>query len=58
MSEEMNNQEKKVEKKKKVELEKVSMDRLRGRIIILNPEESEFAQKLKLNKKADYFKKK
>lgn len=51
-------EEKILTKKKKEELEKIPVDRLRGRIVILNPEESEFAKNLKFNKKGDYFKKK
>lgn len=55
------NQEVKEEPKKKIRIEdypKFPMDKLRGRVIVFNPEESEFAKNLKLNKKGDYFKKK
>jgi hypothetical protein len=61
MTEEIKTEEKveeKPKKKKREELEKFPKDRLRGRIVILNPEESEFAKNLEFNKKGDYFKKK
>ena len=45
-------------KKIKRELEKIPMDRLRGRVMIFDPEKSEFAKNLELIKKGDYFKKK
>ncbi len=45
-------------KKKLEELEKIQMAKLRGRVVILNPEQSEFAKNLNLNKKANYVKKK
>ncbi|MFA5019858.1 MAG: DNA-directed RNA polymerase subunit E'' [Candidatus Pacearchaeota archaeon] len=44
-------------KEKKPELEKINMEKIRGRIIIIDPEKSELAKKLGLNKKGDYFKK-
>lgn len=40
--------------KKTERLEKHHLDKLRGRVIIFNPEESEFAKKLNLSKKGDY----
>ncbi|MAG07600.1 hypothetical protein CMI46_02185 [Candidatus Pacearchaeota archaeon] len=60
MTEEIKTEEKVEEKpkKKREELEKFPKDRLRGRIVILNPEESEFAKNLEFGKKGDYFKKK
>jgi len=52
-------EEKEARQKKPVEkLEKINLDKLRGRVIILNPEESEFAKNLGLIKKGDYSKKK
>ena len=43
------------EKKVKAEkLEKIQLEKLRGRVIILNAEQSEFAKNLKLLKKGDY----
>jgi RNA polymerase subunit RPABC4/transcription elongation factor Spt4 len=45
-----------VEKKKKkgLDLEKITTSTIRGRVVILNPEESEFAKNLNLKKKGDY----
>ena len=48
----------KTEKKSDRRLEKISVDKLRGRVIIINAEESEFAKKLNLPKKGDYNQKK
>jgi RNA polymerase subunit RPABC4/transcription elongation factor Spt4 len=51
----------KEEKKKRVRIEdipKFPVDGIRGRIIVFNPEKSEFAKNFKLLKKGDYFKKK
>ncbi|MEK6890525.1 MAG: hypothetical protein AABX03_00125 [Nanoarchaeota archaeon] len=52
--EENQTETKKVDKK----LEKYILEKLRGRVIIINPEESEFAKNLKLTKKGDYNQKK
>jgi hypothetical protein len=62
-SKEQNQQEIKNEKqtkksKKADDLEKIELNKIRGRVIVLDPEKSEFAQNLGLNKKADYKKKK
>jgi RNA polymerase subunit RPABC4/transcription elongation factor Spt4 len=46
------------EKRKEEKLEKIQLEKLRGRVIIINPQESEFAKKLGLTKKADYTQKK
>lgn len=43
--------------KKFEKMEKVVMEKLKGRVIIFNPEESEFAKNLKLVKKGDYVQK-
>ena len=52
-------EETEVKQKKPVEkIDKIQVEKIRGRIIILNPEESEFSKKLGLPKKGDYFKKK
>ena len=58
MSEENNIDKSELKFKKKAEIEKIPVDRLRGRVVIINPEESEFAKNLKFHKKGDYFKKK
>lgn len=43
---------------KKIEkLEKVHLEKLRGRVIIFNPEESEFAKNLNITKAGDYVQK-
>ncbi|MEK6873378.1 MAG: hypothetical protein AABW91_00900 [Nanoarchaeota archaeon] len=47
-------EEKSKEKKKKEELKKIQLDNLRGRVIIFDPEKSEFAKNLKLKEKAEY----
>ena len=54
----MENEETKIEKKKIEKFEKIQMEKLKGRVIIFNPEQSEFAKNLNLNKKADYIQKK
>ncbi|MFA5993041.1 MAG: hypothetical protein WC796_05020 [Candidatus Pacearchaeota archaeon] len=48
--------EERAEKPKKVDtkLERVQLDKLKGRVIIINPENSEFAKNLNLSKKGDY----
>lgn len=51
-------EEVKVVKKTEVKLEKFQLDKLRGRVIIFNPEGSEFAKNLNLTKKGDYTQKK
>jgi RNA polymerase subunit RPABC4/transcription elongation factor Spt4 len=43
--------------KKQDKLDRVVMEKLKGRVIIFNPEESEFAKNLKLVKKGDYVQK-
>ena len=53
---EQENTEKK-EKNKKITLEKIHEDKIRGRMLIINPEKSEFAQKLGLKKRGDYVQK-
>ncbi len=59
MTEEYEDNEEEVKPRKPAEkLEKIPMDKLRGRVIILNPEESEFSKRLSLTKKGDFFKKK
>jgi len=45
-------------KKKKIEIEKINSEKIRGRVIVIDPEKSEIAKNLKLDKKADYVKKK
>lgn len=58
-AEEENKEKKSKTKKPSIEdFEKVTMDKLRGRVIVLDPEKSEIAKELKLTKKADYQKKK
>jgi RNA polymerase subunit RPABC4/transcription elongation factor Spt4 len=47
-------EEKPKAKKNESKMEKIQLDKLRGRVIIFNPEESEFAKNLNLIKKADY----
>lgn len=39
-------------------LEKINMEKIRGRVMVLNPEISEIASKLGITKKGDYSKKK
>jgi len=52
---EFENNEKETPKKKvDTKLEKVQLDKLKGRVIIINPENSEFAKNLNLSKKGDY----
>ena len=46
------------EEKKKSDLEKIQTEKVRGRVIVVNPEKSEVAKNLKLDKKADYTQKK
>jgi RNA polymerase subunit RPABC4/transcription elongation factor Spt4 len=46
------------EKKSDKELEKIENNKIRGRVIIINPDKSEFAKNLGLTEKGDYFKKK
>lgn len=59
INKEETNEETEVKQKKPVEkIDKIQVEKIRGRIIILNPEESEFSKKLGLPKKGDYFKKK
>ena len=52
------NKEEKPKKKKREELEKIDAEKVRGRVIVFNPEKSELAKNLKLEKKGDYVKKK
>ena len=51
-----------VKKPKKVnlpdKLDKITDEKIRGRIIVFNPEESEFAKNLELKKAGDYVEKK
>ena len=56
--EEENIEENIPEKKKVEKLEKFQLDKLRGRVIIFNSQESEFAKSLGLTKKGDYTQKK
>ncbi len=43
---------------KKIEkLERIHLEKLRGRVIIFNPEESEFAKNLHITKAGDYIQK-
>ena len=52
---EFENNEKETPKKKvDTKLEKVQLDKIKGRVIIINPENSEFAKNLNLSKKGDY----
>ena len=44
--------------KKEEKLGKIILEKMRGRVIILNPEKSEFAKNLHLDKKGDYNQKK
>ncbi|MFA6022639.1 MAG: hypothetical protein WC781_00970 [Candidatus Pacearchaeota archaeon] len=46
------------EKKPDTKLEKIQMEKIKGRVIIFNPEQSEFAKALGITKKADYIQKK
>ncbi|MBS3092436.1 hypothetical protein J4466_03385 [Candidatus Pacearchaeota archaeon] len=43
--------------KKMKKLEKIPLEKLRGRVIIFNPEESEFAKNLNITKAGDYIQK-
>ena len=46
------------ETKKKIEdLERILNEKIRGKIIVFNPEKSEIAKNLKLDKKAEYIQK-
>ncbi len=56
-TQEQQTEEKPEEKKKPEKLEKIQSDKIRGRVIIFNAEQSEFAKNLNLDKKADYFQK-
>ncbi len=56
--EQENPQGEKKKARKITDLEKVETTTLRGRVIVFEPEKSEFAKNLGLNKKADYKKKK
>jgi hypothetical protein len=47
----------KEKKGKKEELKKIQLDSLRGRVIIFDPEKSEFAKNLKLKERAEYIQK-
>jgi len=47
----------KEKKEKKEELKKIQLDSLRGRVIIFDPEKSEFAKNLKLKERAEYIQK-
>lgn len=49
--------EAKTPKKSDLKLDRVVIENLKGRVIIFNPEESEFAKNLKLSKKGDYVQK-
>ena len=52
-------EEAEVKKKTKEEkLEKIPMEKMRGRVIIFDSEKSEFAKNLHLSKKGDYTQKK
>ena len=52
-------EEAEVKKKSKEEkLEKIPMEKMRGRVIIFDSEKSEFAKNLHLSKKGDYTQKK
>gem|GEM_PF-3828191 len=42
---------------KKEELKKIHLDNIRGRVIIFDPEKSEFAKNLKLKERAEYVQK-
>ncbi|MBS3099714.1 hypothetical protein J4463_00665 [Candidatus Pacearchaeota archaeon] len=53
-AEEMSEEKVKETKKKKASMERVVTDKVRGRVIIFNPELSVIAKNLKLDKKADY----
>ena len=44
-------------KKRSDKIEKIQTDKIRGRVVILNEEKSEFAKNLKLEKKGDYIQK-
>ncbi len=50
-------EESEIKVKKAEKLEKISNDKLKGRVIIINPENSEFAKNLNLHKKGDYMQK-
>jgi len=50
--------EKPAKRKPVEELEKINNEKIRGRVIVINPDKSEFAKELKLEKKGDYSKKK
>ncbi|MEA3329325.1 MAG: hypothetical protein U9Q06_01120 [Nanoarchaeota archaeon] len=58
VEEEKVEEEKPVKKRKPEVLEKIPVTKIRGRVVIINPEESEFAKNLGLTKKGDYQKKK
>ena len=54
----MEAEDKKEERQKTNEkIEKIQHDKIRGRVVIFDPEKSEFAKNLKLNKKGDYIQK-
>lgn len=59
--EEKNKIEKSVEYEQQAEipekLEKIHTDKLRGRLVVFNPKESEFAKNLKIDKPGDYVQK-
>ncbi|HRZ85529.1 MAG TPA: hypothetical protein P5277_01995 [Candidatus Paceibacterota bacterium] len=43
-----------MEETKKIKIEKYPAEKIKGRVIILNVEQSEFAKNLCLNKQGDY----
>jgi len=58
MAEQENNTEEKEEQKPSAnlpkKLETIESEKIRGRIVIFNPEKSEFAKNLKIEKPGDY----
>jgi len=49
-----NNEKIETKTKKQEELKKITHDKIRGKVIIFNPEKSEFAKNLNLKEKGEY----